>query len=496
MHVHSLRSPLWRYLIAAGGIGLLTGVLSLFRTTLAPANLVMLYVPAVALIALVAGRRASAVASVLAFLAYNFFFVPPLYTLAVEQGQNVIALVILLAVAMLVGTLVARSRAQAEKSAAQAEQMRALYEVSQEISAALAVEQILPRIAQLALRLLSSSGAVIRLTTEDGTNFFETSAGNATVGRNVMSAPLIAGGKVLGELKVWTDDVQPMAEHEFRPLLKTLATQAALAVERTRLVDAALQTRMLRESERLKGALLSSVSHDLRTPLAIIKGSASDMLDPSMPLDPLAVRSTLTTITAEADRMNRLVRNLLEMSRLEAGAVLRSREPVVLNDIVAAVVARLGPLLAGHHVNVSMPAGLPDVLADPMQIDLVLTNMLENAAKYAPGGTPIEIGAVQAGVQIALWVGDRGPGFPPGTEQRVFEKFYRASARTGSTSGSGLGLAIARGIIEAHGGTIAASTRPDGGACVTFRLPRAPQTSHNASSIAERMLPVEMAGQG
>src|ERR687886_2930375 len=190
IHFRPVRSNWGRLIVAAGGIALLTAVLLLFRATLAPANLVMLYVPVVGVIALVAGRRASALASILAFLAYNFFFVPPLYTFAVAQGQNIIELVILLAVAMLVGTLVARSRAQAEKSAAQAEQMRALYEVSQEISAAFAVEQILPRIARLALRLLRGNYTLIRLLAEDGTVTFETSAGDPAANGDEVQAPL------------------------------------------------------------------------------------------------------------------------------------------------------------------------------------------------------------------------------------------------------------------------------------------------------------------
>ena len=179
------RSPYasaWRYVIAATSVGILTGALLLFRATLAPANLVMLYVPLVAAIALVAGRRASALASVLAFLAYNFFFVPPLYTIVVEQRQDLIELAILISVALLVGTLVARSRAQAEESAERAERMTALYEVSQEISATLSIEEILPRIAHLALRLLRANRAAIRLMADDGPVTYETVVGDKLAG--------------------------------------------------------------------------------------------------------------------------------------------------------------------------------------------------------------------------------------------------------------------------------------------------------------------------
>jgi two-component system sensor histidine kinase KdpD len=471
--VRPRRSVTERYAVAAGGIALLTAALLLFQTTLAPANLVMLYVPVVAVIALVAGRRASAIASVLAFLAYNFFFVPPLYTLAVEQPQNIIELVILLAVAMLIGTLVARSRAQAEEAAAHAEQMTALYEVSQEISAALSVEKILPRITNLALRLLRADYATIRLVGSDGTVTYETGAGDPLAKGQEVWAPLVSGGDTFGELRVRFAGKQPSLEEEPRPLLQTLATQAALAVERTRLADAALETRMLRESERLKGALLSSVSHDLRTPLAVIKGTASNLLDPSVTWDAATTRGALQTIDAEADRLNRLVRNLLEMSRLEAGALPRSREPVSMSDIVGAVLARLRPLLGQRTISIAVAPDLPDALADPVQIELVLTNVLENAIKYAPPGTPIDIGARVDGCMLRLWIADRGPGFPPGDEQRIFEKFYRASSPDHKPGGSGLGLAIAKGIVEAHGGQIRAENREGGGAVIALSLPLA-----------------------
>ncbi len=470
-HARPLGSSLWRYLVAAGGIGLLTALLFVLRTTLAPANQVLLYVPVVAVVAVVAGRRASVLASILAFLTYNFFFVPPLYTFAVEKPQNLIELVILLIVAMLVGTLVARGKAQAEKAAEQAAQMTALYEVSQEISAALSVEKTLPRITALALRLLRGGQATIRLLADDGAVSFETSAGEPMAGGQELRAPLRVGGSTLGELRVRIAEDNLLPADELGPLLTTLATQAALAVERTRLVDAALQARLLRESERLKGALLSSVSHDLRTPLAVIKGSASNLLDRSVIWDAATTRSALETINAEADRLNRLVRNLLEMSRLEAGALPHSREPVAIVEIIGSVLLRLQPLLGQRPVNVQAPPSLPDVLVDPVQIELVLTNLIENAIKYAPALSPIDVGAAADRAALTLWVADHGPGFTPGDEEHVFEKFYRGGSPDHKPGGSGLGLAIAKGIVEAHGGQIAAANRAAGGAIITLTLP-------------------------
>ncbi len=461
----------WRYLLAIAGVAALTLLLWLFRAALVPANLVMLYVPLVAVIALVAGRGASVLASFLAFLAFNFFFVSPLYTLAVERPQDVIELAILLIVGLTIGTLVARARAQAQAAADQADRMTTLYEVSQEISAALAVEQILPRIVRSALRLLNGQRALIRLTGDDGTITYETTAGNSLVSGDGISVPLSAGGATLGELRVWPGEERAVAEDEIGPLLTTLATQAALAVERTRLAEAALQAHVLRESERLKGALLSSVSHDLRTPLALIKGAASNLLDTSVTWDPSTTRRFLETVDAEADRLNRLVRNLLEMSRLEAGALSHSREPVAIGDVLGATLARLRPLLAAHREVVALEQDLPDVEGDPVQLELVLTNLLENAAKYAPPGTCIDISAHMDDEVLNIAIADRGPGIPAGDEQRIFEKFFRAGSPKHRPGGSGLGLTIAKGIVEAHGGRIEARNRPGGGTIVTVSLP-------------------------
>lgn len=461
----------WCYGIAALGVATLTVALLLVRVSLAPANLVMLYVLLVALIALVAGRRASALASILAFLAYNYYFVPPLYTLKVAQLQDVIELFVLLAVALVIGTLVARGRAQAAKSVVQAERMTALYQVSQEISAALSVEEILPRIAESALRLLHCRQTTIRLYGADRAVVYETVAGVAGQRGSEVHATIGLGGAELGDLSAWFDDGQLPPEDELRPLLSTLAAQAALAVERTRLAQVALQTHILRESERLKSTLLSSVSHDLRTPLAVIKGSASNLLDESVDWNRATTRTFLQTINSEADRLNRYVRNLLEMSRLEAGVAAHNYEPVAITDAVGAVLARLRPLLAEHVVVVNIPPDLPDILADPVQLELVLTNLLENVVKYTLAHTSIDIGAAADGKMLSLWVADRGPGIPSGDEQRIFEKFYRAGATSQKPSGSGLGLAIAKGIIEAHGGRIAAENRAGGGALIRLELP-------------------------
>jgi two-component system sensor histidine kinase KdpD len=225
------------------------------------------------------------------------------------------------------------------------------------------------------------------------------------------------------------------------------------------------------ETERLRSGLLSSVSHDLRTPLAVITGAASTLLEDEDRLDPVAQREMLRSIADEAGRLNRLVANLLAMTRLEAGALEVRRSWHSLEEVVGAALHRLEPLLGSRPVRVQLPANLPLVAVDDVLLEQVVFNLLENSVKHAPSTTPIEIEArVVRDTELELSIADRGPGLAPGSEERVFEKFYRGddSRRSG---GVGLGLAICRGIVEAHGGRLFAANRPDGGARFAFTLP-------------------------
>jgi two-component system sensor histidine kinase KdpD len=223
------------------------------------------------------------------------------------------------------------------------------------------------------------------------------------------------------------------------------------------------------ESERLRNTLLSSVSHDLRTPLAAITGGTSTLLDPAARLDDAGRRELVQTMHGEADRLDRLVQNLLEMTRLESGSVQVRKEWHAIEEPVGAALHRLGPRLRGRQVAARVPADLPLVAMDPVLIEQVLINLLDNALKYTPEGSPIEIAAFQEGDGVVVDVADRGPGLAPGDEQRVFEKFYRSPRAP--ARGSGLGLSICRGIVEAHGGVIEAANRPGGGAVFRFTLP-------------------------
>ena len=476
LHVQYLRMdvhpvPIQRRLThALASVVVVTGSLLVLRHFLAPINLLLCYVPLVLVVAIRAGRRAAVLAAVASFLAYNFFFVPPLYTLTVEQPQDVIELAVFLGVALLVGTLAARERHLAYMATQRAEQMTALYHLSQEISAAVDIAGMLPTITTAARTALVADGVVIRVHDAAGQLPHVAQAGH-TVGDATSVVPIVLSGQQVGNLCVWS--TASSRADDGVPLVQTVATQVALLVARAQAVEATLQTRSFREADRLKGALLSSVSHDLRTPLAAIKGAASNLLDTSVTWDAATQRLFAETISSEADRLNRFVRNLLEMSRLEGTHAPRPHTPVEIGDVIAQTMQRLRPVLDGHIVEFAIAPDLPAVPMDAVQIELVLSNLLENAARFAPH-TPITVEAVCQDQALVVRVADRGPGVPPAVRDRIWDKFYRVAGPEHGPGGSGLGLAIAHSIVETHGGRICVDDRPGGGAIFQFTLPLAP----------------------
>jgi len=252
-------------------------------------------------------------------------------------------------------------------------------------------------------------------------------------------------------------------------LLESLVSQVALAIERTRLSEEAQQAHVRVETERMRNAILSSVSHDLRTPLATITGAASSLVEDQREFDPSARRELSRSIYREANRLDRLLKNLLDMMRIEAGAVQLSKEWHPMDEIVGAALARLEGRLGDHRLNTALPSDLPLVLIDGVLLEQVVINLVENAVKYAPAGSAIDISASASNSEVIVEVADRGPGIPAGEETRIFAKFYRAKpAREG---GVGLGLTICRGIIEAHGGRIWAENRHGAGAVFRFTIP-------------------------
>ncbi len=500
--------------------------------TLTITNLLMVYFFAVIIAALVLGRGPAILASILSALAFDLFLVPPRFTFAIDDTEYLLTLLGLFAVGVIISSLTTRWRFQAETAERRAEETAILNNLSRDLAAAGSLDAVINAVSHGIARVFGREVAVLLpephsgshlaasmllnaaeygstsepsaaeysgaagLSTAVGAGFEmdEDERGVATwafthgqaAGRgtdNVPTAaarylPLQTARSVVGVLGVKPTDPTIHLSLDQRRLLEAFASLAALAIERAQLVEEAERARVQMETERMRNSLLSSVSHDLRTPLTAITGAASSLLaDPESPqmgkrpLDASTRRELTQAIYDEANRMNVLVRNLLDMTRLESGAIQVNKAWQPVEEVIGAALTRMEPLLAGRRVDVRLDADLPLAPLDEVSIEQVLVNLLENAIKYTPLGSPIELSAwtaADSGRSIIVEVADHGPGLAPGDEERAFEKFYRGQTTRG---GVGLGLAICRGIVEAHGGHIWAENRVGGGASFRFELP-------------------------
>jgi two-component system sensor histidine kinase KdpD len=478
----------------------------LMRPYFADANLVMVYLLGVALVAKRFGHGPSVWASVLSVGAFDFFFVAPSLTFAVTDAEYLITFAVMLLVALVISTLTARLRQQAETARQRERRTISLYAISHELASTRSTDGLLQTAARhisevfesrVVLLLPNASGrlqvwgesaerldrgVVDQLTfalddKEQGVSQWVydhqqmAGLGTATLpSAEGLYLPLIASRGTVGVLGVRPIQPRRLLAPEQLHLLETFASQTALAVERAVLAEEAQQAQVQIETERLRNSLLSSVSHDLRTPLAAITGAASSLIERHTVFDASTRDELLQTIHEEADRLNRLVNNLLQVTRLESGAVQVQKEWQPLEEVVGAALTRLDTHLHNRSLLTHLPEDLPLVPLDSVLIEQVLINLLENAIKYTPPDSPMTLSAWPMDNTITVEVADRGPGLPPGDEQRVFEKFYRLQ-RPGERSGAGLGLTICRAIIDAHGGHIWAENRPGGGAAFRFTLP-------------------------
>jgi two-component system sensor histidine kinase KdpD len=275
-------------------------------------------------------------------------------------------------------------------------------------------------------------------------------------------------------------------EPEQRRLLEAFASQAALAIERAQLAESARQMQLSQETEKLQTALLNSISHDLRTPLVSITGAISILREQRAHLDEATVQGLLDTAGEEADRLNRLVGNLLNMSRIEAGAMRVLMEPVDVQDLIGSALEQIADRVRERKISVNIPASLPLVPMDFVLMVQVLGNVIDNAVKYSPAESPIEIQAQTGGEFLEIEVADRGEGIPRADLERIFEKFYRVQ-RPEQVGGTGLGLSICKGILEAHHGSIAAKNRPGGGTVITLKIPLEPGSMRAEESVEEQV---------
>ena len=474
-------------------------------------NLIMLYLLGASLIAARFGRGPAVVSAVLNVAAFDFFFVPPFFTFAVSDTQYLVTFAVMLAVTLIIGNLTASVRLQARVAGHRERRTASLYAMSRELAGARGAENL----AKIAVRHTSEvfDGQVVvllpdaagRIAHPRGASLPGSLRGadlsvaqwvfdhaqNAGLGTDTLPgsdaiylplksaapAPAETGAKksatappALGVLALLPANPRRVLLPEQLHLLETFAGQIALALERVHLADQAHQAAIHAENERMRNSLLSAISHDLRTPLAVIAGSASTLVEGAAALPESKRKEMAQAIYDQARQMTQQVNNILDMTRFQIGAPQLNRQWQPLEEIVGAVLNRMQAGLQGRKVALDLPEDLPLVLVDGALIAQVLSNLLENAVKYTPSGSPIEIDAWAAGDEITVSVVDRGPGIKPGDEERVFEKFHRGEPE-GAVGGAGLGLTICRAIVEAHGGRIWAENRFVGGTMFCFTLP-------------------------
>ena len=456
------------------------------------ANIVMLFLLTVLLIAVSLGRGAAILAAVLSVLLFDIFFVPPRFSLAVSNLQYLVTFAVMLVTALITGQMAAGLKQKAREAQLRERRTLALYEVAKKFGGALTLEQVI-EITRKFVRLQFDASIAVLLPDDHTPPTVDAQAEVCRIephlakialtsghlvhnnefdssGYASLYLPLQASMRVRGVLAV----ALPAHDYELLPenqaLLEALASLMAIAVERLHYVDVAQTTQLDMISERLRSSILSALSHDLRTPLTALVGLA-DSLSLIKPPLPAAALETAQAMHEQAARLASLVSNLLDMARLSAGKVTLRLEWQPLEEVIGASIKLLGAALVAHPVRVALPVDLPLLAFDAVLLERVFCNLLENAAKYSPEGTNIVIEAEPLDEFVEIRVVDQGPGFPGQSKDDLFNMFVRGQAES-SKPGTGLGLAICRAIVEAHGGEISAENRPDGGACVRFTLPK------------------------
>jgi two-component system, OmpR family, sensor histidine kinase KdpD len=455
------------YVVAVAGTAVATLPLLAARDQVSKTTVVLSYLLVVTAAAAAGGLGPGITAAGLGFLAFDLLFLQPYHHVIVDDPQDYLSLGVYLLVAVVVSLLVATSehrRAQAER---RERETRMLFDLSTSLVAHGSREETLQAVVRTVRSLFDLAGCAILLPSDDGPQL--AAVDGQVPGGSDERVPMRSGDLVVGALVVVAGGPgsAEFGEAE-RRVLATFANQAALAVERGQQEEQRNRALALQETDRLRTALLNSVSHDLRTPLTSIKASASSLLDREVRWSDAERDEFLATINTETDRLTRLVHNLLDMSRIEAGALDAHLMECSVSELVGPVVRR-ARAASGHLVEVDVPDELPPVLADPVRLDQVLTNLLDNARAYA-GPSPVEVVGRQTPGAVELRVVDHGPGIPVPEQERVFNQFYRVEGGR-RPGGTGMGLAICRGIVQAHGGGLRVETTPGGGATFVLTLP-------------------------
>ncbi|MGE0665543.1 MAG: DUF4118 domain-containing protein [Sphingomonadales bacterium] len=485
------------FIEATAIVGVATVISYVVDTLLPLPNVSLVFLTGVLITAIRLGLWPSIYASVISFLAYNFFFTVPFHTFSISQPEDTLTIFFFLLVAALVSNLGARLRSKAEATRINARRTENLYEFSRRVAAATGIDDVAWAVVSHVATSLQCQSVILL----PGANGLEIAAGfppedTLTSANRAAADWAWEHGKPAG----WSSETLPasdwlfvpMAMHEKsvglvgvlfpgretqftteqRRLLMALVDQAALAVERTNLARDIEDQRLLTETEALRQALLSSVSHDLRTPLVSIIGSVTTLQEYDSTLTTAFRGELMATIHEEAQRLNRFVQNLLDMIRLGYGGVGLRADWIDLHEILGRAREKAATQLEGHAVVIDLADDVPLLYADGVLIEQVFANLLDNAAKYSPAGAPIRVTAASEDGQVVVRVIDQGPGIPPEHRDAVFDMFFRVRSGDRQPAGTGLGLAICRGFVEAHGGSIRAEAGPDGiGAAIMVRLP-------------------------
>ena len=482
------------YVVALVAVALALGFSELIAAWVGAANSDLVFLTAIVAVAVRFGLLPSLAASVASSLAYNFFFLPPIYTFTITDPTNVIAFVIFALVAIIVSGVAARSRTQARAAMERARTTESLYSFSRKLAGAGTLDDVLWATAyQTALML---KVRVMLLLPEGGTiavkagyppedildeadlaaakwafeNDRSAGRGSDTLpGAKRLFLPMRTGRGAIGVMGIDSDKAGPLLTPDQRRLLDALRDQGALAIERVRLVEEMDRVERAAETERLRSALLTSISHDLKTPLAAVLGAAGTLRDLGQRLTDGEKADLLATIIDESERLNRFIANLLDMTKLESGAIAPNVGLHDLGEIVGSALRRASRILSRHQVDLELAPDLPMLELDAVLFEQVLFNLLDNAAKYAPPETTIHIQSWRSGDSVCL---HEGSGIPAIDLEHIFDKFYRAQKADQVRAGTGLGLAISRGFVEAMHGTIVAANRTDrSGAAFTISLP-------------------------
>lgn len=469
------------------------GLALVLRSVLDLPDLEMLFLLNVMISAALFGRGPSVLSAAFGVACYDFFFVRPFHTLSVEDRRYFLTFGMMFVVGFAMSELTGRLRRQQKDAQSREERTTVLYTLTRELAATDEPSRIAAIAARHAADLFSAQAIVlstlsgrelepigtypegIQLDAKDTSVTLWSHEHGALAGfgtdtlpgAEVLCAPLRAGHSRLGVLALLPRHKSQLRADQ-RVFLDVICRQIAVALERARLSEEAKQSSLRAKTEEMRSSLLSAVSHDLRTPLASITGAATSLRDDEN-LSPETRGELVESIVDQAERLERLVGNLLDMTRLDSGAVALRRDWVPLDEMVGSALTRLENRLGAREVTVSIDSEVPLLQVDPVLFEQVFVNLLENAEKYTPAGSPIEIAARSRGDRIEIDLRDHGPGVPPGAEERIFEKFYRGP-HVGS-SGAGLGLPICKGIIEAHGGTIGVKNRASGGAVFHISIP-------------------------